>query len=360
MKRSIGLALLLLSAAGVPAQEGDAPAAQTVRVSRVFDAEDNQQRRYTGLIVSPAVINLVSRVAGEIVEVHFRDGSAVEEGQVLFRIDPVQYEAAVKAAEAQVAQCRAELEYAQSYYNRISRLEKSNAVSKDVLESSLRSMQVCEAGLLAAEAALIAAKDHLKNTVVVSPISGTIGVTNFTRGNYVSPDSGVLAKVIQTDPVRVRFSVSTRDFLSAFGTAKEFSDNVSIRLRLADNSSYPEEGEVELINNEANQNTDTLQVYAQFGNPDLKLFPGSTVTVILSRKKPLRAPAVLPSALMRDRDSAYVYVLDAADRVEKRPVVAGNATAAAQFILSGVEVGERVVSDGNHKVMPGDAVNPVE
>ncbi len=360
MKKSVSMVVLLLAMLGVRAQEGGAPPVQTVKVSQVFEAEDNQQRRYTGLIVSPAVINLVARVAGEILEVNFLDGSFVKKDQVLYRIDPVQYQAAVKAAEAEITQCRAELEYAKSNYNRISKLEKSNVASRDALESSLRAMQVCEANLLAAEAALITAADNLKNTVITSPISGMIGVTNFAPGNYVSLSSGTLVKVIQTDPIRVKFAISNRDFLSGFGTPKAFNEYASIRLRLADGSQYPQEGNAELINNEANQNTDTLQVYGKFSNPEMKLFAGSSVSVILSRKMPAKFPAILPSALMHDRNSSYVYLLDDANKIEKRTVVTGNSTPNAQFITSGLKIGDRVVSDGNHKVMPGETVNPVK
>lgn len=359
MRKLFYCSILFLIVLGIWAHEAGAPLKQTVRVSQVFEAEDNQQRRYTGQIVSPAVINLVARVAGEIKEVHFKDGSFVEKEQVLYQIDPVQYEAAVKEAEAATAEHRAELEYARSNYQRISKLEKKSVTSKDALESSLRSMQVCEANLLAAEAALITASDNLKNTAITSPIFGMIGVTNFTKGNYVSLNSGTLVKVIQTDPIRVKFAISSRDFLSGFGTPKNFSKNALIRLYLADNSLYPEKGSVELINNEANQNTDTLQVYAKFNNPDMKLFAGNSVTVVLSRKEPLKLPAIKPSALMHDRNSSYVYVLDKDNKIEKRQVVRGNSDSNAQFIVSGLKVGERVVSDGNHKVMADDLVNPV-
>lgn len=299
----------------------------TVKEGVVFEAGNSQARRYTGLVVSPSVINLVARVTGEITEVNFRDGDTVEKGQVLYRIDPTQYDAAVKSAEAAVALSKAEFKYAESNYNRFRHLHDSQAASRDSMENSLRAMQVGEANLLAAEAALITARDNLKNTVIYSPIAGTIGVTDFTAGNYVSPGSGTLVKVIQTDPVRVRFSISNRDFLSLFGSPAGFRKNASIRIRLADGGIYSEFGEPELVNNEANRNTDTLQVYAKFKNPDMKLVAGSSVTVTLSQKESVKLPAVLPSALMHDRNSVYVYVLDDANTIEKRKVRVGNASA---------------------------------
>ncbi len=348
-----GSAVFAFGAEGEPA----APPA-TVKTGLVFEAEDFQQRRYVGLAVSPAVINLVARVAGEIQEVTFQDGATVEKDEVLYRIDPVQYEAAVKTAEAEIARCKAELEYAKSAYNRSLSLYAKSAASKDTMENNLRTLRVAEASLLSAEATLITAKDNLKNTAIAAPITGTIGVTNFSVGNYVSLDSGMLAKIIQTDPLRVRFAVSNRDFLSMFGSPEQFRQNASIRLRLADDSIYPEEGSIELVNNEANKNTDTLQVFARFHNPDRKLVAGSTVTVTLSDRRAQKLPAVLPSAVLYDKESAFVYVVDAENRVDKRRIVPGNARADLLFIRSGLKAGETVVTDGTHKISHGDLVSP--
>ncbi len=339
------------------AEEESAPPA-TVKTGIVFEAEDFQQRRYVGSVVSPAVINLVARVVGEIQEVNFLDGANVEKGEMLYRIDPVQYEAAVKTVEAEIARCEAEIEYAQSAYERAKLLHEKNAASKDSMENNQRVLRACEANLLSAQAALITAKDNLKNTVIIAPITGTIGVTNFSAGNYVSHDSGVLARIIQTDPLRVRFSVSNRDFLSMFGSPEQFKKNASIRLRLADDSTYPEEGSVELVNNEANKNTDTLQVFARFHNPERKLVAGSTVTVTLSDRRAQKLPAILPSAVLHDKDSAFVYVVDAENRVEKRVIVPGNTRADIQFVRSGLKPGERIVTDGTHKIAHGDIVAP--
>lgn len=354
----LGMILVWASISVIGADTDYSTPPQVVKVTTVFESEDFQFRRYVGAVVSPAVINLMPRVAGEIQEVAFIDGANVKKGEILYRIDPVQYEAAVKTAEAEIARCKAERDYAQSTFDRIKLLYAKNATSKDTMENNEKILRVWEANLQSAEAALITAKDNLKKTSIVSPISGTIGVTNFTVGNYVLPDSGTLARIIQTDPIRIRFAVSNRDFLSMFGSPEQFKERASIRLCLADDSTYPEEGTVELVNNEANKNTDTLQVFACFHNPNRKLVAGSTVTVILSDRQAKKLPAILPSAVLHDNDSAYVYVVSTENRAEKRIIVPGNTHADIQFVRSGLKPGDRVVTDGTHKIANGDLITP--
>ena len=366
MKRSatiiaaLSIVTLLPTVLSAVTPQQPAVAAPVVGITRVKEQEDMESRRYTGLIVSPAVVELVPRVSGEILEVGFQDGAVVQKGQMLYRLDDTQYRAAVKNAEAQIAECQARLKYAENNYERNHSLFEKKAVSRDTMENTLSSLESCRAELLAAEAGLITARDNLKNTVISAPHEGVVGVSNFTVGNYLTPSSGVLVSIIRVQPIRVRFSISIADYLSIFGSPQALKADGVVRLRLSDNSDYPVDGTVELINNEANERTDAIQVYASFLNADYKLIVGSTVGVTISRKKGIHRPAVPSSAVMHDNSGSYVYVLDKTNRAEKRVVIPGNTTGGQQLILSGVDVGEVVVSQGTHKVIPGGIVEPVD
>ena len=356
-----GLCLVVLGSLSIRAADGPgaAPAKAVVETGKVTEVEDTESRRYTGQIVSPAVVQIVPRVSGEILEVGFQDGSYVKQGQMLYRLDPVQYEAAVKSAEAKVAECKAHLEYAQNNFDRNNLLYEKRATSRDVMENTKSSLEAYRASLLAAEAELITARDNLKNTTIVAPMEGVVGVTNFTAGNYITPSSGEMVSIIRVQPIRVCFSISTADFLSMFGSLKVLKENGSVRIRLADGSSYPDEGGIELLNNEANRKTDAIQVYANFPNSDYKLIVGSTVGVTLSKKQGRTVPAVPLSAVMHDNQGTYVYVVDAANKVEKRYIVPENATDELQLVASGLEVGETIVVKGTHKAVPGKEIEPV-
>lgn len=336
---------------------GPAPAMQVpipvVSAEKVGEAEDFESRRYTGLLVSPSVVNIIPRVSGEILEVGFHDGDVVKKGQILYRLDPVQYDAAVKSVEAKITECKARLEYSQKNYDRTLALFEKNAMSLDSMESAKSSLETNKAALLAAEAELIRAKDDLRNTVISAPIDGIAGVTAYTQGNYLTPSSGKLVTIIQVQPVRVRFSISTADFLNIFGSLENLKKQGSVRLKLSDGKSYDEEGEVEMINNEANSNTDTIQVFARFKNPKHRLIVGSTVEVRLARRNGVRIPAIDASAIMHDNKGSFVYVVGKGNMPEKRYVVLGNSTSKLQMVVSGLKVGESVITRGVHKVFPG-------
>lgn len=351
------LALTTFSAAGQPGGGPGAPA-PLVAVGTVGEADDVETKRYTGHIVSSSWVDLVPRVSGELVRLGFKEGDIVEKGQVLYEFDPVRYDAEVKNVEARIAEYQARLNYADLSFKRAAELYSKSAGTKDALDSTESERNAARAALLAAEAQLITTRDDLKNTRIVAPIRGKIGLSNFTEGNYLTPSSGVMATIVQIDPLRVSFSMSNRDFLEMFGTEERLKKFANIRLRLADDSFYPSAGSVEFVDNRVHLSTDTVQIYGRFDNPDNVLVPGSTVTVLLDKLGGGKLPAVTPSAVMHDAESAFVYVVDGDNKVSRRDVVLGSSDTRTQLIKSGLEVGEKIVVDGMHKTLPGGVINP--
>ena len=335
-------------------------AKQIVGVAVVEDVANVQSRRYTGQVVAQAVVNVTPRVSGEILKLGFNDGDYVKKGQMLYTIEKTQYEAAVKQAEASIAEIKANLEYAQSSYDRNERLYEVNAASKDAMENTKSVLGALKAAQAAAEAALVTAKDNLKYTTITAAIDGLAGVTKYTAGNYITPSSGPILTIIQMQPIRVRFSMSTGDFLSGYGSLTALKENGQLSLKLADGSEYATGGKIEFLNNEANVKTDAVQVYASFPNDDMKLIPGSTVTVTLSKKGAAAMPAVPPSAVMHDAQTSFVYVVGDGNKIDRRVVELGDMTKTHQLIKSGLKSGEKVVYQGTHKVMPGDEIVPAE
>ena len=331
---------------------------QTVGVAAVEEVSNVQSRRYTGQVVAQAEVNVVPRVSGEILKLGFKDGDYVKKGQLLYTIEKTQYEAAVKQAEANIAESKARLEYAESSFDRNQMLYEVNAASKDTMESTKSAVDALKAGLAAAEAGLVTAQDNLKYTDITAAIDGLVGVTKFTEGNYITPSSGPLITIIQMQPIRVRFSISMADFLSGYGSLSALKQNGQVSLKLADGSEYASNGTIEFLNNEANVKTDAVQVYASFPNTDMKLIPGSTVTVTLSKKSGDKMPAVPPSAVMHDAQTSFVYVVGEGNKIERRVIELGDMTKTHQMVKSGLKAGEKVVYQGTHKVMPGDEIVP--
>ena len=347
-------AVLLLAATFLHAQmQMPAP---TVALSEVTTVRAVESRRFTGLLLSPSRVNLVVRVSGELLEVGFKEGDLVQKGQMLYRLDNVRYDAAVKQAGATVEKCKASLDYSESNFNRVKALFDKNVTTKDALEAAQMAYYADKAGLRAAEAALTMAGDDLNNTVVAAPITGKIGVNNFTVGNYLTPSAGVLATVVQLDPIRLSFSISNRDFLTLFGSAQAFVEKAEVTISLADGREYGRKAAFEFFNNEANRATDTRQIYMLLPNPDLDLLPNSTVAVNLTLRDADEQCAIVPSDLMSDEKGSYVYVVGDDGVAQRRDIVTGAYDGKLQVVKSGLKAGERVVSEGTHKVIPGAPV----
>ena len=368
----------MLCAAMVCAQ-GNARRAPIVDVSDVVELAQVESRKYTGVIVAPEVVQVVSRVSGEIVKVGFKDGETVKKGQLLYQLDDVRYvamvkglkakidgiNAKIKGVEAKIASCKAKLTYAQQNFNRVQKLYAKNAESLDNLENRKASLdaanadfaaanadlEAAKAELAATQAELITAEDDLKNTRITAPIDGVAGVNKTTFGNYITPSSGVLVTIVKVNPIRVRFAISTSDFLNGYGTLKRMQENSSVQIRLSNGREYPLPGQVKFLNNEANSRTDAILVYAELKNDKQILINGSTVTVILNKTSKNNVLAVPLSAVVYDVKGACVYVVGADNTAKKHYIVPCGSDSEYQYLSSGVTKGQKVISAGTHKVM---------
>lgn len=346
----------LMSAVSLCAQQK----VERLPVAEVGLMENFQTRRYPGRIVSVAEVTFVARVNGEIMNVGFKNGDIVKAGQLLFELDSVKYRAAVKNAEAKIAEYKARMAYAESSYQRNLKLSTTQAVSKDTLENSLSERNAYQAALAAAEADLVAAKKDLANCQITAPISGKMGTTKFTLGNYVTTSSGTLVNLVQTSPIRARFSISNRDYLAMFGgSEKNIQEHGTIDLTLANGKKFNETGKIEYVENTADSTTDTIQVYAVFPNQERILNAGAIVEIELKNTVGEKLPAVPHTAILQDVKGSYVWVLDDKNNAAKRYIVRGSATDDHQLVDSGLKEGERIVTDGVHKVRPGGTVEPL-
>ena len=337
--------------------------AETIKlpVTEVREVADFQERAYPGRVVPIAQVNVVPQVSGEILEVAFENGALVKAGDLLYRLDPVKYEAAVKNAEAKVAECKSSAGYAELSYTRHLKLVESRAVSQDAVDNALSARDSARAALAAANADLTVARDNLKHCRITAPISGQIGTTAFTRGNYVTTSSGTLVTLIQMKPIRVRFAISNREYLDLFnGSERRFIEEGKIVLTLANGSEFGEDGQIEYVENAADELTDTVMAYAIFPNAERKLKTGGTVTVTLTSRKGVMRPAIPPTAVLQDTQGPYVWVVGAGGAVERRYIARGDLQGDVMFVEKGLKPGERIVAVGGHKVTKGMTVEPAK
>ena len=326
-------------------------------IEAVREMPDRRVKTYPGKVVPIQKVEVVPQVSGEILEVCFRNGADVKEGEVLYRLDPVKYEAAVKNAESKLAECRANVNYAETSYARHQKLLESRAVSLDAVDNALSQRDSSRAAFAAAQAELVSAKDDLAHCTIVAPISGKLGSTAKTRGNYVNKGAEVLVSLVQTDPVRVRFSVSNRELLELFrGEWAADRGDALITLTLANGETYGD-GRAEYMENLADEATDTVQIYALFGNGGRVLKSGGTVGVTVSSRRGVMRPAIPASAILQDVRGPYVWTVGGDGAVERRYIARGDVqTNGYLFVEKGLSVGERLVAEGGHKVRKGDVV----
>ncbi len=349
--------LLALAGAGLASAGAPAPEAAksiTLPVVPVAMKRDIQVRTYPARVTPIARVAVVPQVSGEILDVTFENGALVKEGDLLYQIDPVKYEAAEKNAEAKVAECRANLSYTELSYARHKKLVSSHAVSLDAVDNALSSRDSARASLAAAEADLVKARDDLKHCRITAPISGKIGTTLKTKGNYVREGVETLVSIVQAAPIRVRFTISNRDYLNLFGGRNRIMrEEAKIKVMLSNGETLDETGAVEYVDNETDEQTDTVQVFAIFPNEKSHLKPGGTVELTLTSDKGVMRPAVPPTAVLQDTQGPYVWVVAADGRAQRRTIARGDMVGDFMFVEKGLRAGERIVADGAHRVRRG-------
>ncbi len=287
-----------------------APTRSAVVVGSATESVPVTRKKYVGYVEAIEQVDSVARVAGTLtVAPGFEEGSHVQKGQLLFEIDPIPYQAQVDASLAAIAEAEARINYAQSNYNRLNDLYEKNAGSKDDKESAYATLQSLKAQLASARAKLALAQEDLKYTKIYAQIDGRAGRRTYSSGNYVTPQSSPLIRVVQMDPIYVRFTMSERDFLNMFGTLNALKESSSIRLTLPNDAEFDQIGEISFIDNSVKSTTDTIKIWAKFNNPEEILNPGGVVTVNLSKSARNPVAAVLPSAIMFDGKTNYVYIV---------------------------------------------------
>ncbi len=343
----------------VAAPQGGGDTKPVVGTMQVGQRDANIPERYIGHVEAVESIDLKARVDGYLEQVNFSEGSRVKKGQLLYVIEQGPYRAQVAAAQAGVAAAEADLFKASTKLKRL-RSADAGSIPHTDLDDATADFKLAEAGVLETKARLQLAEIDLGYTTIASPMDGRIGKSFFKRGDLISPSSGSLAEVVSIDPVRVLFSVNERqgEILrqAARDAAGKGDAKLMIRIFTADGIAYPHAGRVEFMDNKMDSSTGTIAIWAQFSNPDGNLVPGEYVDVALKPAEPRMELTIPQAALQRDKDGAFVFVVDKNSKIEKRQIRSGATIGKQIFVTSGLERGEQVVFEGIQKVVPGAEV----
>ncbi|MCM1452710.1 MAG: efflux RND transporter periplasmic adaptor subunit [Clostridium sp.] len=359
---AIGAALwILLSRKG--AQEPDMP---VVKVEPVEAQSVNIYGDYVGRIRAQQFVEIRARVEGYLEKMLFEEGTYVDKGQTLFVIDPKLYQAYANKALAQLKKAEAQAVKAERDLNRIRPLYEQNAASRLDLDNAIAAYEGAMADVAICRADLTQAQMTLGYTKVSSPISGYISDCSVDLGTLVGPgNNSLLATVVKTDTVRVDFSMTALDYLKGkernvtLGSAdgKSHFDSY-ITVKLADGREYPYKGLVDFADPQVDPKTGTFSVRAEMPNPERQLLPGeyTQVRVLLDVRD---SAVVAPNkALEIEKGGAYIFVVRPDSVVEKRMVELGPQVDQNLTVVErGLGSGERIISEGFHKVKHGQKVN---
>ena len=309
-------------------------------------------------------VEIRARVAGELVALGFANGDLVKKDQVLFTLDRRPFEAALAAASAQKAQAAAKRDEAQRTVERKERLVAADAAAKRELDDSRTALLAAQAALDAATAAEDKAKLDLDYTVLRAPFDGRIGKRLRDLGALVDAgQNSLLAVVQQLDPIQVVFRFSEREML---GWKRGLADGsltmdggrgaLQVRVSTLDGAEHPATGEVSFLGMEVDPATGAVEIDARLANPGEKLVPGQFVTATLSGVKRPATLLVPQRAVSIGGEGASVWIVDAANTAQIRPVTLGPWRDDAWIVLQGLQAGDKVVVDGVQKLAPGRPV----
>src|SRR6516165_1721540 len=347
-------ALVILGGVSAAAQQAAPPPAVLVQPAELRSM--TQQAEYVGRAEALEKVDLRARVQGFLGPRLFKDGDDVKEGQVVFTIEREPFETAVDQRKAQLASAQARLVNADQQLRRAVELAPRGNIELAKVDERRAEQAQAKAAVMEAEANLRDAKIKLSYTEIKTPISGRIGRAAVSPGNFIGPDSGVLATVVKDDPMQVLFSETRREMLEARET--DPTGKVRARVRLANGSLYSEKGRIDFLDVQVNPRTDGQTVRAMFPNPDDILTSGQTVRVIIEEKGGDKVVVIPQSATAVDQTGSYVFVVGQDDKVEQRRVRIGTVRDGLAVVSEGIEPGERVVVQGQQRIRAGIIVTP--
>lgn len=341
-------------------------AAVPVTVTVVKQQDVVTWQEFSGRLEAIDRVQIRSRVAGAIESVNFREGALVKAGDLLFTIDPEPYRVAVTQAEGQIAAAEARVKLATTELERGERLVKSNSISQSDVDTRQNALAEARAALKTAEATLHAAKLELGYTEVRAPVSGRVGRVEITTGNLVAAGSTspALATLVSVDPIYAGFNVSEETVAKALAALPASDgalppiEQIPVEVGTLADEGTPIHGKLQLIGNEVDAASGTINVRAVFDNPGGRLIPGQFVRIRMGEPRAENKILVSEKAIGTDQDKKFVFVVENGNKVAYRPVVLGSLSGSERIVESGLNAGDRIVINGLQRIRAGAVVDP--
>ena len=356
----------LLIGCGKRAQQATPPP-PTVSVVQAIEREVVEWDEYTGRLESPETVEVRARVNGYLAKVHFKEGKEVQKGDLLFTIDRRPYQAEFDRAGADHQRAESQAELAKNDAERAKRLIATRAISEEDFDTRTRTYASALAFVASAKAALDSANLNLEFTEIRSPINGRISRAFVTEGNLISGGSGgagttLLTTVVSQDPLYCYVDVDERAVLKYLRLRREgrrvsaLDAQIPMEVALADETDFPRKGFVDFVDNKVDPATGTLRCRGVIPNPERTLGPGFFARFRLPGSGKYPALLLPDRALGSDQSQKFVYVIDAENKVEFRPIAIGPIVDGLRVVTAGLRPGEQIIVEGLLRVRPGVVV----
>lgn len=361
------LGLLVMGAACQPHTPPPQPAPPKVTIQRPIEKLLVDYREYTGQLEAVERVEIRARVRGFLKKIHFKEGTEVKAGTLLYEIDPETFQAEVARTEAELQRQQTQLKLAVLEADRAGELRGSRAISPEEYQQRVATRETARAAMHQAQAALKSAQIELSYAQIHSPIDGRTSRTLVTEGNLVGfNEPTLLTSVVRMDPVYVYFEVAEREFLEyqemirSQGAPTAEQGKVPVQLELATEKGFPHKGHIDFRDNRVDPNTGTILLRGDLPNPERMLTPGLSARLRVPLGTPRQRLLVPEAALSADQRGPYLLLVNDDGMVEARKVETGQVNAGMIVIEKGISAQDRVVVNGLQRARPGTKVEAEE
>lgn len=313
-----------------------------------------------GTVIPSQTVTVRSQVDGVLQSLHFEEGQLVNQGDVLAKIDPRHYQAALDQAKGSLAQNQAKLNNARQDLKRYQTLFKQDSIARQEVDSQQALVREYEGAQLNLQAAVEQAQVNLGYTTIVAPISGRLGLRNLDVGNLMSSSStDGLVVITQTQPIDVSFSIA-ENYISKVANAFYTGQSLSVNILSKDRQSFIAQGQLVSMDNQVDTSTGSVKLKARFDNKDYQLFPNQFVNaqIILSQ---LRDVLVLSTdAIQYGQEGAFVYVVQDDNTIKAQAISLGIVDSGMTQVLSGITDTDKIVIEGLDRLRNGAKVEIVQ
>lgn len=361
---SIAVAVGLLSCKGEVASSPGRPVPEIGVVTVTLESVPDEPE-FIGQAEASHIVEIRSQVTGIIKNRYFQEGRNIKQGDRLYRIDPVPFDAAVVSAAARVAQAEARLVQAEQDLERVKPLLAEQAVSKKDVDDAVAEQLAAKAALNAAKGDLVKAKFDRDNTVIVAPINGVIERTRVYEGRLVSAQTDLLTVIHQVDPMYVivnapeAFLIKRQQDIEAKKIQHPGVYRLTGTLIFLNGSLYPHEGILDLLDVGLRTETGARPARVTFPNRAGVLIPGQFVSVRFHGVSRSNVVLVPQRAVQQGPKGPIVYVIGSGNKVEIRDIKATDWRGTQWLVEEGLASGEQVVVDNVQRIIPGSVVKPV-